>query len=112
MPSVSNSQLAADLDFAIADAAETCVVLAPAGIVGFEFTGCRNSLEISYAVEIAGRAIEVTTRFAVKKLGIANVPTKGWIFTAGAETFKIVSTRIDPSGVGILCDVVDQNSAS
>jgi hypothetical protein len=109
MASITTAMLAADLDYAIADAAETCVVISPPGVVGFEFVGCRNSLAVSYSVEMAGRILEISTRFSVKKTGLVSVPEKGWIFTAGAETFKIISTRIDPSGVGLLIDVVDQN---
>lgn len=113
MPSITNTILAADLDYAIADNGVTLTIETPVEHVGETIAASRSRLQMSYSVQIAGRLMEVTTRFTIKLTGLFAEPEKGWLFqtSEGNDHFKIASVSKDPSGVGMMIDAVNMSES-
>ena len=106
MASITSAQLAADLDFAIADFGVTLTTVLPTTSVDVEFTATKTTISLDFVVEDNGRETEIDSAFLINVDGIATFPEKGWVLNDGTRDLKVAISQLDAPRLLLKLDMV------
>lgn len=136
---IDNTQLKADMAFALGHLAITLTAVTPSAVSGLTFTASKQDQTVGYEVTEYGREKKTLTRFYLDPDDITSVlvplknfagqtltnfagevlykfgggagdPAKGWIITDGTNRYRIFEIQLSSDGNELRIDCIDEHA--
>ena len=99
------------MNHAINDFGVTLTVVLPAEETGETYSATRTGSTIGFTVTDTGRQVAIDASFFINLVGLSTYPEKGWVFSVGAEEYKVMEIRKDPSHSALKLECVDRSAS-
>jgi len=99
------------MNHAINDFGVTLTIILPADQVDTTYSATKTSSTIGFSVTDTGRQVAIDASFFINLVGLSTYPEKGWVFSIGAEEYKVMEIKKDPSDSALKLECVDRSAS-